>query len=157
MSTNEANAPLSTALESPFPAIRAEAAIALGRRGASDAIPRIRALLEDEEPVVIAAALDALAWLGDSEVAVAVGRALSHADDEVFQAGLRAAHTLPVRDAEQLVSRGLEHSAWNVRMLAIQLLLDLDTAHTRKLLTDALAVEDDSMVRHAIESGLVGG
>jgi len=156
MGTAEANGPLSTALESPFPPIRAEAALALGRRDASDAIPRIRDLLEDQEPVVIAAALDALAWLGDSEVAVSVERALAHSDDEVFQAGLRAAHTLPVRNAERLVGRGLRHSAWNVRMLAIKLLLDLDTEHTRKLLTKALASESDSMVRHAIESGLRG-
>jgi HEAT repeat protein len=156
MSTNEANAPLSTALDSPFPSIRAEAALALGRRMASSAIPRIRALLEDEEPVVIAGALDALAWLGDSEVSAAVERALSHSDDEVFQAGLRAAHTLGVRDAERFVCRGLDHSAWNVRMLAIKLLLDLDTEHTRTLLTEALSTESDSMVRHAIESGLLG-
>lgn len=157
MNTIEANAPLSTALDSPFPSIRAEAALALGRREASAAIPRIRALLEDKEPVVIAAALDALTWLNDSEVAAAVDRALSHADHEVFQAGLRAAHTLPARDAERLVSRGLRHSAWNVRMLAIKLLLDLDTERTRTLLTEALASESDSMVKHAIESGLFGG
>jgi len=156
MSTAEANGPLSTALDSPFPPIRAEAALALGRRDASDAIPRIRDLLEDQEPVVIAAALDALAWLGDSEVVVSVERALAHSDDEVFQAGLRAAHTLPVRNAERLVGGGLQHSAWNVRMLAVKLLLDLDTEHTRKLLTKALASESDSMVRHAIESGLRG-
>ena len=157
MSTSEANAPLRTALDSPFPPIRAEAALALGRREATDAMPRIRVLLEDKEPVVIAAALDALAWLGDSEVATAVERALSHPDDEVFQAGLRAARTLPPSDAERFVSRGLKHSAWNVRMLAIKLLLDLDTEHTRRLLTEALHSEDDSMVRHAIESGLLPG
>lgn len=157
MSTSEANGPLSTALDSPFPPIRAEAAIALGRRDATTAIPRIRTLLEDTEPVVIAAALDALAWLGDCEVAAAVDRALSHPHAEVFQAGLRAARTLPIRDAERLVGRGLEHPAWNVRMLAIKLLLDLDTANARKLLTDALAEESDSMVSHAIESGLIGG
>jgi HEAT repeat protein len=157
LNTIEANAPLSTALDSPFPPIRAEAALALGRRDASAATPRIRALLEDKEPVVIAAALDALTLLKDSEVAAAVDRALSHADDEVFQAGLRAAHTLPTRDAERLVSRGLRHSAWNVRMLAIKLLLDLDTERTRTLLTEALASESDSMVKHAIESGLFGG
>jgi len=158
LSTNAANAPLLTGLDSPFPPIRAEAALALGRREAKSAIPGIRALLEDEEPVVSAAALDALAWLGDSNVAVAVERALSHADDEVFQAGLRAARTLPSREAERFVSRGLLHSAWNVRMLAIKLLLDLDSEHTRRLLTEALAGEDDSMVRHAIESGLqLGG
>jgi HEAT repeat protein len=92
--------------------------------------------------------------LGDSEVATAVERALSHADDEIFQAGLRAARTLPGREAERLVSRGLAHSAWNVRMLAIKLLLDLDTEQTRKLLREALTDETDSMVRHAIESGL---
>jgi HEAT repeat protein len=113
-------------------------------------------LLEDQEPVVIAAALDALAWLGDSGVAAAAERALSHSDDEVFQAGLRAAQTLPTRDAERLVSMGLQHSAWNVRMLAIKLLLALDTERTRAVLTDALATETDSMVRHAIESGLLG-
>ncbi len=157
MNTSKANAPLSTALDSPFPSIRAEAALALGRREASSALPRIRALLEDREPVVIAAALDALACLRDSEVTVAVERALSHPDDEVFQAGLRAAHTLPPRDAERFVSRGLKHSAWNVRMLAIKLLLDLDTERTRTLLTEALASESDAMVRHAIESGLLGG
>jgi len=156
MTTIEANAPLNAALDSPFPSIRAEAALALGRRDASAAIPRIRALLEDKEPVVIAAALDALAWLKDTEVAAAVDRALSHANDEVFQAGLRAAHTLPARDAERLVSQGLRHSAWNVRMLAIKLLLDLDTERTRTLLTEALASESDSMVKHAIESGLFG-
>ncbi len=156
MSTNEANAPLSTALDSPFPPIRAEAALALGRRDASSAMPRIRALLEDEEAVVVAAAIDALAWLGDSGVSAAVERALSHADAEVFQAGLRAARTLPVADAERLLGRGLDHAAWNVRMLAIKLLLDLDTEHTRALLSEALAVESDSMVKHAIESGLRG-
>jgi hypothetical protein len=106
--------------------------------------------------VVIAAALDALAWLGDSEVTAAVERALSHSDDEVFQAGLRAARTLSVRDAERFLCRGLDHSAWNVRMLAIKLLLDLDTEHARTLLTEALCSENDSMVRHAIESGLLG-
>ncbi len=154
MSTTEANGPLRTALDSPFAPTRAEAALALGRREANGAIPRIRALLEDREPVVVSAALDALAWLGDSEVATAVERALSHADDEIFQAGLRAARTLPVHHAERLVSRGLVHPAWNVRMLAIKLLLDLDTEHTRALLRRALTDETDSMVRHAIESGL---
>jgi hypothetical protein len=39
-------------------------------------------------------------------------------------------------------------------MLAIKLLLDIGTKRTRKLLTDALSIESDSMVRHAIESGL---
>ena len=42
-------------------------------------------------------------------------------------------------------------------MLAIKLLLDLDTERTRTLLTEALASESDSMVKHAIESGLFGG
>jgi HEAT repeat protein len=154
MSTNEANAPLRTALDSPFPPIRAEAALALGRREAGHAIPQIRELLEDTEPVVVAAALDALAWLGDSRVGAAVERALSHPDHEVFQAGLRAARTLSPGDAVRFVSRGLEHPAWNVRMLAIQLLLDLDTEQTREILANALNEETDSMVRHAIESGL---
>ena len=152
--TSEANAPLRTALDSPFPPIRAEAALALGRRDASTAIPQIRVLLEDPEPVVIAAALDSLAWLGDSEVKAAVERALSHSDHEVFQAALRAASTLPATDAEGFLARGLQHAAWNVRMLAIKLLLDIGTKRTRKLLTDALSIESDSMVRHAIESGL---
>ncbi|MBT8470336.1 MAG: HEAT repeat domain-containing protein [Deltaproteobacteria bacterium] len=154
MSTGEADGPLGTALESRFAPTRAEAALALGRRESNGSIPRIRALLEDKEPVVVSAALDALAWLGDSEVARAVERALSHADDEIFQAGLRAARTLPVHDAERFVSRGLTHSAWNVRMLAIKLLLDLDTDRTRLVLRRALTNETDSMVRHAIESGL---
>jgi HEAT repeat protein len=154
MSTNEANIPLRTALDSPFAPIRAEAALALGRRDASAWIPRIRELLEDDEPVVVAAALDALASLGDDGVADAVQSALAHRDQEVFQAGLRAARTLPQRDAETLVGRGLAHPAWNVRMLAIKLLLELDTAHTRELLKNALAGETDTMVRHAIESGL---
>ena len=154
MSTREADGPLRTALDSPFASTRAEAALALGRRDANGAIPHIRALLEDREPVVVSAALDALAWLRDSEVATAVERALSHADEEIFQAGLRAARTLPVHDAERLVGRGLVHSAWNVRMLATKLLLDLDTEHTRQLLRQALTDETDSMVRHAIESGL---
>lgn len=154
MTTSEANTPLRTALDSPFAPIRAEAALALGRREASKAIPRIRELLEDDEPLVVAAALDALAWLGDEGVSDAVQTALSHPDDEVFQAGLRAAHTLPERDAERFVGRGLEHPSWNVRMLATKLLLELDTARTRKLLIDALAGETDTMVRHAIESGL---
>lgn len=158
MRTQEANAPLRTALDSPFPPIRAEAALALGRRDAGVAIPQIRALLQDEEPVVVAAALDALAWLGDSEVATAVHAALSQADDEVFQAGLRAACTLPTRDAESLLGRGLSHSGWHVRMLAIKLLLELGTDRSRGLLTEALANETDAMVRHAIETGLpVGG
>lgn len=157
MSNRQADAPLSTALDSPFASIRAEAALALGRREASNAIPRIRALLEDREPVVISAALDALAWLGDSEVAPSVEIALSHPNDEVFQAGLRAAYTLPSRDAERFLARGLRHPAWNVRMQAIKLLLQLDTERTRVLLTEALGSETDSMVRHAIESGLLGG
>ncbi len=157
MGTPEANAPLQTALDSPFPPIRAEAALALGRRDAGNAIPQIRALLEDEEPVVVAAALDALSWLGDSEVASAVQEALAQPDDEVFQAGLRAARMLPTRDAETLIGRGLSHSGWHVRMLAIKLLLELGTDRSRELLTEALANETDAMVRHAIESGLPFG
>jgi len=157
MSTGEAERPLRTALDSPFPPVRAEAALALGKREASGAIPSIRALLDDDKPVVFAAALDALAWLGDTEVASAVERALTHSDDGVFQAGLRAARTLPTRDAEGLVARGLSHSAWNVRMLAIKLLLNLGTDRARELLSEALESETDSMVRHAIESGLQSG
>jgi hypothetical protein len=42
-------------------------------------------------------------------------------------------------------------------MLAIKLLLDLDTEHTRQLLRHALTDESDSMVRHAIEAGLEPG
>lgn len=154
MSTTDANRPLRTALDSPFAPIRAEAALALGRREADVAIPRIRELLEDDEAVVVAAALDALAWLRDESVERAVEKALGHPDDEVFQAGLRAAHTLPANEAERFVGKGLDHPAWNVRMLAIKLLLDLDTGGTRKLLSAALAGEKDTMVRHAIQSGL---
>lgn len=157
MSSTEANMPLRTALDSPFAPCRAEAALALGRRGASDAILPIRDLLEDAEPVVVAAALDALAWLGDAGVAEAVQAALAHADDEVFQAGLRAARTLSQGDAEEFVGRGLEHTSWNVRMLAIKLLVELDTPRTRQLLGSALVGERDTMVRHAIESGLRRG
>lgn len=157
MSRNEANGPLRTGLDSPFPAIRAEAALALGRREASVAIPQIRGLLEAPEPVVVAAALDALAWLHDAEVASSVERALDHPNDEVFQAGLRAAQTLPARDAERLISLGLKHPAWNVRMLATNLLLELDTEQSREILQQALISEADSMVRHAIESGLRPG
>jgi HEAT repeat protein len=154
MSTKDADPPLQSALDSPFGPVRAEAAIALGRRQADASLPRIRELLQDEEPVVVAAAVDALAWFRDVNVAAAVQRALAHPDDEVFQAGLRAAYTLPTADAERTVAQGLDHSSWNVRMLAIKLLLELDTAQTRKLLANALSVETDSMVRHAIESGL---
>ncbi len=154
MSTKEAERPLQTALDSPFPPVRAEAALALGRRDVSAAIPTIRALLEDDKPVVFAAALDALAWLRDSEVAPAVERALAHGDDEVFQAGLRAAATLAPSSAESLIARGLSHPAWNVRMLAVKLLLEIGTENARELLTAALENEPDSMVRHAIESGL---
>lgn len=157
MTSKEANLPLQTALDSPFAPIRAEAALALGRRDAINAIPPLRELLRDDEPLVVAAALDALAWLGDECVPEAVRGALEHPDDEVFQAGLRAARTLPERDAECLVARGLHHAAWNVRMLAIKLLLELDTSRTRKLLSKALTSETDSMVRHAIESGLRPG
>jgi HEAT repeat protein len=157
MSTPEANAPLSTALDSPFPSIRAEAALALGRRGIRAAVPRIRALLEDSEPVVISAALDALAWFGDDSVANSVERALEHHDDEVFQAGLRAARTLPEQDAELSLAKGLEHSAWNVRMLATKLLLEINSDTARQRLIEVLAQESDSMVRHAIESGLQMG
>ena len=154
MSTEEADPPLRTALDSPFPAIRAEAVLALGRRMAAGVAPRIRALLQDREPVVVAAALDALAWLHDEQVTDAVERALAHPNDDVYQAGLRAATTLPERDAERLVGRGLEHPAWNVRMLATNLLLELDTRRSREILEQALPDEADSMVRHAIESGL---
>lgn len=154
MATREANGPLRTALESSFPAIRAEAALALGRRQAFDAATHIRPLLREQHPVVIAAALDALAMLGDSGVPEAVDQALGHPDTEVFQAGLRAARTLGTTDAEGLLARGLEHPAWNVRMLAIKLLSELDTTSARRLLASALDAEADSMVRHAIESGL---
>jgi HEAT repeat protein len=157
MTTREANTPLRTALESPFPPIRAEAALALGRRDAEMAIPEIRALLDDDEPVVVAAALDALVWLGDSDVAGAAEMALRQSDDEVFQAGLRAARSLSTDDAERLLGKGLQHPGWHVRMLAIKLLLELDTGCSRALLVEALKSEEDAMVRHAIESGLPAG
>ena len=154
MSTREANTPLQTALDSPFAPIRAEAALALGQRDVTGAIPRIRELLEDDEPVVVAAALDALAWLRDDVVAEAAEQALDDQNVDVFQAGLKAASTLPTRDAERLVTRGLGHPAWNVRMLAVKLLLELDTEGARASLQRASVVERDGMVRHAIESGL---
>ena len=157
MSTRRANEPLRTALASPFPPTRAEAALALGRRDVGDAIPHVRALLRDEEPVVVAAALDALAWLGDPDVTDAVHAALSQSDDELFQAGLRAARTLPEREAEALLTRGLAHPGWHVRMLAVKLLQELETDRSRELLGQALRKETDAMVRHAIESGLPGG
>ena len=157
MATKDADPPLCTALDSAFGPVRAEAALALGRRSAAPALPRIRELLDDDEPVVMAAALDALASLGDDGVSDAVERALAHPDDEVFQAGLRAARALSKDRAERLLGLGLEHSSWNVRMLAIELLLDLDTPYTRELLSAALAGETDTMVRHAIESGLQAG
>jgi HEAT repeat protein len=154
MTTREANMPLQTALDSPFAPIRAEAALALGQRDVSNAIPRIRELLEDDEPVVAAAALDALAWLRDDVVAQAATRALESDNLEMFQAGLRAARTLPTNHAEPLVALGLEHPAWNVRMLAVKLLLELDSASARERLERASEAETDGMVRHAIESGL---
>lgn len=157
MSSRNANTPLRTALDSPFAPIRAEAALALGQRDASGAVPRIRELLEDDEPVVVAAALDALAWLGDDVVPEAAARALDDEDDEVFQAGLRAASTLPTREAEALLARGTDHPSWNVRMLAIKLLLELDSDEARRLLKQAENDETDSMVRHAIASGLRPG
>lgn len=154
MCTHVAAAPLSTALASPFPAIRAEAALALGHKGADGAVDSIRALLQDHESVVVAAAVDALGLLGDDAVADAIDVAANHEDDEVFQAGLRAAATLPASSALAHLERGLAHSSWHVRIVAVDLLGGMETSAARKVLSRALSCERDAMVKHAIQACL---
>lgn len=154
MSVPEADAPLRTALVSAFPTTRAEAALALGRRGASRAGADIAQLLNDSEAVVVAAAVDALGMLDDPRVAAVANEALSHGDEEVFKAGLRASRSLPAAEAEAGLQQGLRHSAWHIRLLAVELLQQSDSDSSGRLLEDALGEETDPMVRRAIVSGL---
>ena len=154
MGDTSATSALRTALASSFPSIRAEAALALGSRGDTAASSALHALLEDEEPVVMAAAIDALAALGDQRVAEVMDRAFDHDDDEVFQAALRATRLLPPTQAEDCLQRGLDHAEWNVRILAIRLLVKMNTDRGYSKLREALHHETDMMVRHALEEAI---
>lgn len=157
MNAAEAEAPLRSALASPFPTTRAEAALALGRLGVHRAGPEIAQLLDDAEAVVVAAAVDALGELNVSDLERVADKALSHADEEVFKAGLRASGSLPGAKAEARLRQGLRHAAWHVRLVAVELLARLDAESSKRLIESALADESDPMVRQAMVTSLDRG
>ncbi len=157
MNFAESEIPLRTALVSPFPTTRAEAALALGRLGASGAGPEIAQLLDDTEAVAVAAAVEALGMLNHADLECVADEALSHADEEVFKAGLRASGKLPAEKAEARLRQGLRHAAWHVRLVAVELLERLDSESSKRLIESALAEEIDPMLRQAMATSLDRG
>ncbi|MBJ71831.1 MAG: hypothetical protein CMN31_10905, partial [Sandaracinus sp.] len=147
---------LRQALEDGAPAVRAEAAAALGAHGDGADVPLLGALLEDQ-PAVAVAAMDALIALAPPDLEAHVERALAHADAEVVKRGLAAARRLPAAAAATRLGAGLAHGSWHVRAAAARLLGELGSGAATAALEARRAVEEDELVREALDAALAEG
>ncbi len=145
---------LRLALRSSFEPVVAAAARALGvvtDRGSMDAL---RELVSEGRPGVAVAAMESLRAMQDPALDDLLVESLGQSDEELVKEALRAiAQSQSPRRAARL-ALALEHPAWDVRQLAVRLLVEIGGEASREALKKRLAREDDAGVRAEIEAAL---
>jgi len=136
------------------PAVRAAAIRALGSVGDATVLPLFRKLALDPEGAVATAALEALARLGTDEDVPIFIQALAHSDPEPVKAALRglAAHKTTV--GLRAAAGALCHARWDVRSAAAEALAGSGDPEAEKALVERLKVEEDTLVREALQKAL---
>ena len=141
-------------LKTGSPELRAGAARALGETGASEAMAALKELLTEGDALIQVAAIQALRKVAAPDIEDALLQALRHSDAEVVKQALEALLELARDRARGSVEQALRHPRWDVRQLAVQLLGRYSDRAAAITLSEALASEQDDMVRAEIEGAL---
>ncbi len=131
--------------------VRAAAVRSLARCGSSPALELLVQALGDSVGLVVIAALESL-WELDREAAVPhLVAALVHNDEEVVNAALKQL-TYSGR-ADWISHQGetlLNHRNWEVRLVAMRALVELDPEQALPLLENRLPLEGEELVRQQL-------
>jgi HEAT repeat protein len=140
--------------ESQDDGLVAAAVGALGEAGDPAALDVLLSVAREGNPMRAVVAVEGIGRLDSpARIATLLGL-LGHSETEVVKAALRAVstHTDPL--VEGHLARALEHTAWDVRRLAADILGQRGNTTTKRLLQDRLAVEEEPLVREAIQRSL---
>jgi HEAT repeat protein len=144
--------PLLSAASDPFPQVRVQALRALVKSGDPGAVPALRERATTSDGLTARTALESLAALKAVDTQV-LEQALEHVDPEVLKVALRllAEQGTAARPA---LLRALRDPRWDVRMVAAQAAVRALGTGARGPLEEALAGEQDGLVRESFEKAL---
>jgi HEAT repeat protein len=111
-------------------------------------------LIRSHAPGVAVASIEALRTLGDPTVNDLLNETLQHQDEEVVKQALIAIKETVDASTVQHLRVGLEHPAWDVRLLATELLAQINDPSAAQVLLKRLETETDELVSEAIKQAL---
>ena len=130
---------------------------ALAETGDARLLTVLRPLLRNASPMVAVAAVEALARVPDARRIEALIEGLSHADSEVVKASMLALGDTIDPRVRAHFGACLDHVAWDVRRLSADMLARRGGESALALLRGRLAIEDNPLVKEAINRALETG
>lgn len=124
----EVIAALTKALRDPDPAVRTEAAYALGDAQATDALAALLVAVDDSQTSVRQAAIDALGQIGDSRATARLLRATQDDRPDVRFQALMAVVRVSRDDAAEAILQGARDEDRHVRYIAVRMAEELFAA-----------------------------
>jgi len=130
---------------------------ALAETGDARLLTVLRPLVRNASPMVAVAAVEALARVPDARRIEALIEALSHVDSEVVKASMLALGDSVDPRVRAHFGACLDHVAWDVRRLSADMLARRGGESALALLRGRLAIEDNPLVKEAINRALEAG
>jgi len=142
---------LSFALKDEAAEVRQAAVKAMSESGDSDQLPALQLAMTDENVEVRRMATEVLGRLGSAEALPALELALQDEDIWVRTAGVRALGQLTVPEAQVMVRRALQDPVGMVVIAALEVIVEIEPAHAREALLNALRHFDEEVVNAALK------
>lgn len=130
---------------------RAQAALALGRTGAGDAVEPLIVALRNQEPPVQTAAISALSRLADERATEALVSALLSRSERVRDAAMDVLPNWRLGDVEQELLKVTRADDLDAQRRATVLLAELTTMAAHELLEDVIAVGEVGRQRASVD------
>jgi HEAT repeat protein len=138
------------------PALRFDAARALGESGDATALPHLLGALDDSDDSVRAAALSALGTLGDPRAGDPLAQRLDEGSRDHRRLAARALASLAPASAVRRLRTALSDEDREVRLAAVRALGVIHDPESEPLLRDLAGSDPDAWVRGAARDALLG-
>jgi HEAT repeat protein len=143
---------LSLLLSDPDDPVRVAASRALGILKDKKAVGPLIGLLSDKNGFVVTVAIESLSSIGGDEARSAILSMLSSEDREVRRTAIKALSSF--EDVEEELLPYLKDDDWATRMAAVEVLGKRPAGVIRSELEKLLDIEEDPIVRKAVEESL---
>lgn len=142
---------ISALLKDPVAGVRVAAIRALSRIKNKEVLALLRQMLFEKDPYIVVHAIEALKNDLGTQTTEAIKSLLCHPDREVKRTALEA---LALRAEEQTILPYLLSEDWALRLAAVRALSRYPSATSRKALRELYQVEEDPLIREAIQGVL---